>query len=175
MILAACLLWVQSERAQLVALGSLLKTPDLLLNICQGLAPKIALVVLSMAAAMIRFAGTKPNELDAQIRAALREDKVLLSFVYQGDPIESLQQRALLSEMEVQYREDISVVRYAAGRDSRVDARFPVDGPATLSVIGGEDRNDYLVPFRSDRTFDREAITVAIRETIDSLPIPKDD
>lgn len=174
MILAACIIWLQPKKAHLIGIGSLLEKIDVPLKRSQRLALEIALVALSMVV-IIGLVGTKPSEVDVQIRAALKEHRVVLLFIYQGDPAESLQQRAILLEVEVQYSQQVSVVRYAAGSDRRVDGRFPVDGPATLFIIGGENSNGYLVPFRFDGTFDREVIAAAIIETIDPLVTRLDD
>ena len=173
MILVACLLWVQPKGAHFIGIRALLDKTRAPLKGSQSLVLQVALVALAMVT-VIGAIGTRPNEVDKEIRAALGDHKVVLVFVYQGDPAESLQQRAILSEIEVQYSQEVSVVRNAAGSDRRVDALFPADYPATLFIIAGQDSNGYLVSFQFDGVFDHEAIASAIVQTIDRLASRQD-
>ena len=170
MVLAACLLVVKHEKAERLGLGSLLDRKRWNLGRIQGIALKMALVGLAMVV-VIAFVGTQPSSKQAQIDDALKEGKVVLLFIYQGDPAESQEQRAIVADLEARYPQELSVVRHKVGSDPILDRMFPVNGPATLLVITGKTGDRYVAPYRFEGAVDGGTVEAAIIESIpDNTP-----
>jgi uncharacterized membrane protein YphA (DoxX/SURF4 family) len=165
MVLTASLLFIRHERAGYLGLGTVLRRAGPQLTKTAMLVLKLALIGLSMVV-IIAFVGTKPNLVDAEIHEALKADKVVFLFIYQGDPAESLEARVILSDLEVRYSQHIYVIRYEVGRDRRVDQEFPVHEEATLLVLTHERPSDYAVRYRFEGSVDPGVIEAAVIESI---------
>jgi uncharacterized membrane protein YphA (DoxX/SURF4 family) len=165
--LTASFLFVRHERVGYLGLGTVVQRLGPQLTNTAMLVLKVALIGLSMVA-VIALVGEKPNLVDAEIHEALKADRVVLLFIYQGDPADSLQARTILSDIEVRYSQQVHVIRYAVGRDRRVDDEFPVQEEATLLILTRDSTGDYAIRHRFEGSFDPGVIEAAVIGSINS-------
>jgi len=167
MMMVAAILLVHSSKAERLGLAALLGRKSFNLEKGASIVLKIGLVALAMVVS-IAFIGVQPTLKEMEIDQGLKEGKVVLLLIYQGDAEQSMEQRTIVANLEVLYSHDVVVVRHSLGSDPVLDRRFPAEGPATLMIITGESLSTYVVRYRFEGMFDAKAIEAALIESIDT-------
>jgi hypothetical protein len=115
---------------------------------------------------VIAMVGVPASAVERDINDALNQDKVVLLFLYEGEPSAFPEQLATLYSTELRYSGSVWVIRYRSGENAATDKNFQTETPPVLLVIVGKKGSTYDIRARYEEQLDEYEISSLLDEIL---------